>query len=80
MDNNKTFDEFEKILDEGYQVYFNYLKNRYLVFKTNENCYTKKLIYQGSKNPPATMAVITKKYLSEIYNFMEDIEYKYETI
>ena len=79
MKNDKTFDEFEEILDKGYQVYFNYLGNRYLVFKTNENCYTKKLIYQGSKNPPAKLAIITKKYLSEIYNFMEEIEYKYET-
>ncbi len=76
---DKNFDEFEEILDEGYQVYFTYLDNRYLVFKTSENCYTKKLIRQGSKNPPAKMAMITKKYLSEIYNFMEEIEYKYET-
>jgi hypothetical protein len=73
-----TFDEFETILDDGYQVYFTYLQNRYLIFKTTENCYTKKLIHQGSKNPPAKMAMITKKYLSEIYEFMENIEYKYE--
>ena len=76
--NDKTFDEFEKILDEGYQVYFNYLNNRYLVFKTNENCYTQELIHQGSKNPPARVSMITRKYLSEIYSSMEEIEYKYE--
>lgn len=76
---DQTFDEFEEILDKGYQVYFTYLDNRYLVFKTNENCYTKKLVHQGSKNPPAKMTMITKKYLSEIYNFMEEVEYKYET-
>ncbi len=46
---NYTFEEFEKILDDGYQVYFTYLKNRYLLFKTNENCYTKKLIAVRSK-------------------------------
>ena len=77
--NDKSFDEFEAILDKGYQVYFNYLDNRFLVFKTNENCYTKKLVYQGSKNPPARMAMITKKYLNEIFNFMEEVEYKYES-
>ena len=77
--NDKSFDEFEAILDKGYLVYFNYLDNRFLVFKTNENCYTKKLVYQGSKNPPARMAMITKKYLSEIFNFMEEVEYKYES-
>ena len=77
--NDKSFDEFEAILDKGYQVYFNYLDNRFLVFKTNENSYTKKLVYQGYKNPPARMAMITKKYLSEIFNFMEEVEYKYES-
>ena len=76
---DQTFDEFEEILNQGYQDYFTYLENRYLVFKTNDNCYTKKLVYQGSKNPPAKMAMITKKYLSEIYSFMEEVEYKYET-
>ena len=44
-----TFEEFEKILDDGYQVYFTYLKNRYLLFKTNENCYTQKLIAVRTK-------------------------------
>lgn len=46
---NYTFDEFEKILDDGYQVYFTYLKNRYLLFKTTENCYTQKLIAVRTK-------------------------------
>lgn len=75
---NHTFEEFEEILDNGYQVYFTYLKNRYLVFKTAENCYTQKLIYVGQKNPPTRMSMITKKYLMEIYPFIEDTEYKYE--
>lgn len=74
-----SFEEFEKILDEGYQVYFTYLKNRYLVFKTTENCYTQKLIHVGQKNPPARMSMITKKYLMEVFPFMEDMEYKFET-
>ena len=38
---NYTFDEFVKILDDGYQVYFTYLKNRFLIFKSAENCYKK---------------------------------------
>ncbi len=41
---NYTFDEFEQILDDGYQVYFTYLKNRFLLFKSAKNCYTQKLI------------------------------------
>ncbi len=75
---NYTFDEFEEILNQGYQVYFTYLKNRYLLFKTTENCYTQKLISVGQKNPPPSMAMVTKKYLREIHPFMEDLEYKYE--
>lgn len=54
---NYTIEEFEKILDDGYQVYFTYMKNRYLLFKTNENCYTQKLI-----------AVRSKKYTSKNVN------------
>lgn len=74
-----NFEEFEKTLDEGYQVYFTYLKNRYLLFKTTENCYTQKLIHVGQKNPPPRMQMVTKKYISEIFPFIEDLEYKYET-
>ncbi len=46
---NYTFEEFEQILNDGYQIYFTYMKNRYLLFKTAENCYTKKLISVRSK-------------------------------
>lgn len=75
---NYTFEEFEDILNSGYQVYFTYLTNRYLLFKTTENCYTQKLIYVGQKNSPAKMSMVTKKYLMEIFPFMEDVEYKYQ--
>ena len=44
MDNNYTFERFEKELDEGYQMFYTYVRNRYLLFKTAENCYTQKLI------------------------------------
>mgnify|MGYP007101908531 CR=1 FL=1 len=74
-----SFDDFEKILDDGYQVYFTYLKNRFLLFKSADNCYTQKLILVGQKNPPAKQQMVTKKYLNEIYPFMEEVEYKYET-
>jgi len=76
---NYTFEQFEEILNTGYQVYFTYLKNRYLLFKTAENCYTQKLIHIGQKNPPAKNQMVTKKYIMEIFPFMEDVEYKYET-
>ena len=75
---NYTLHQFERILNNGNQVYFTYLKNRFLLFKTADNCYTQKLIAVGQKNPPPSLSMVTKKYLMEIYAFMEDVEYKYD--
>ena len=44
MDKNYTFEKFEEELEEGYQIYYTYVRNRYLLFKTSENCYTQKQI------------------------------------
>ena len=71
-----TFEQFKKELDEGYQMYFKYVNNRYLVFKTTENCYTQELISVHDKNPQPRMAMITFKRLKEMFPFMEEIEYK----
>ncbi len=71
-----TFEQFKKELDEGYQMYFTYVNNRYLVFKTTENCYTQELISIHDKNPQPRMAMITFKRLKEMFPFMEEIEYK----
>lgn len=71
-----TFEELEKILDYGYQIYFTYVRNRYLIYKTSENCYTQELLSDNPKNPLARMQIITHKRLFEIFPFMEDFEYK----
>lgn len=76
MEEKYTFERFDKELDKGFQVYFTYVNNRYLVFKTADNCYTQKLISVHDKNPQPRMAMITKKRLKEIFPFMEKIEYK----
>lgn len=74
---NYTFEEFDNLLERGYQIYFTYLENRFLLFKTADNCYTRELVKVGQKNPPRQKSMITRKYLREIYPFMEEIEYKY---
>ena len=74
--NDKEFEKFEQELDNGFQVYFTYVKNRYLVFKTTENCYTQKLITISEKNPQPRQSMITYKRLKEMFPFMEDIEYR----
>lgn len=76
MDNNYTFERLDNELDNGFQVYFTFVNNRYLVFKTTENCYTQKLISVHDKNPQPRMAMITRRRLKEIFPFMENIEYK----
>ena len=71
-----TFKRFEEELDNGYQMYFTYVRNRYLLFKTAENCYTQKLISYDEKNPQPRQIVVTRKRIKEMFPFMENIEYK----
>ena len=74
--NNNDFKKFEKELDDGYQVYCTYVKNRYLIYKNTENCYVQELLNYTEKNPQPRMSMITLKRLKEMYPFMENIEYK----
>lgn len=76
MDKNYTFERFDEELDNGYQMYYTYVRNRYLLFKTAENCYTQKLLTQHDKNPQPVMLMLTKKRVAEMFPFMEEIEYK----
>ncbi len=71
-----TFERFEKELDEGYELYYTYVRNRYMLFKTADNCYTQKLLSIHEKNPHPVMEMLTKKRIYEMFPFMEKIEYK----
>ena len=73
---NYTFVQMKAQLDQGFQIYFTYVKNRYLVFKTAENCYTQQLISVHDKNPQPRMMVVTLKRVKEMFPFMEEIQYK----
>lgn len=79
METKYTFEMMWEDLNNGYQIYYTYVNNRYLLFKTAKNCYTRKLISNTSKNPQSRMAILTLKSVKEIFPFMEDIEYKIET-
>ena len=39
---NYTFEDMWLDLKNGYQIYYTYVRNRYVLFKTAKNCYTKK--------------------------------------
>ena len=73
---NYTFEMMYEDLRNGYQIYYTYVRNRYLLFRTAKNCYTQKLITENSKNPQPKTTMLTLKRVKEIFPFMEDIEYK----
>lgn len=76
MEGKYSFERMEEELDNGYQIYFTYVRNRYQLFKTSDNCYTQQLFTEEPKNPLPRLSIITKKRLKEIYPYMEAIEYK----
>lgn len=76
MDGKYTFNRMEKELDNGYIIFFTYVRNRYQLFKTAENSYTQQLLTDDLKNPLPRLSIITHKRLKEMYPYMEDIEYK----
>ena len=76
MDGKYTFKEFNQNLDDGYQIFFTYVRNRYLLFKTAENCYTQKLLSEDPKNPQPRMAMVTMRRIKEMFPHMEEVEYK----
>ena len=72
-----TFEQFWYELDIGYQLYFTYLENRYLLTKVTKNCYSQELVSTDKpKSPHPKHAMLTLKRVKEIFPFMENIEYK----
>ena len=76
MDGKYTFEQLKQNLDDGYQIYYTYVRNGYLLFKTAENCYTQKLLSDDPKNPQPRQSVITLKRVKEMFPHMEHVEYK----
>jgi len=76
MDGKYTFKRMKEELDNGYTIFFTYVRNRYELFKTADDCYTQKLLTEDLKNPLPRLSIITHKRLKEIFPYMEDIEYR----
>lgn len=76
MEGKYTFDRMERELEEGYTIFFTYVRNRYQLFKTTDDCYTQQLLTEDLKNPFPRLSIITHKRLKEIFPYMEHIEYK----
>ena len=77
MEGKYTFIKFSKDLDDGYKMLYDYVRNRYMLYKVNDNCYMQELVEQKSKNPAPAKAMITLKAVKQMFPYMEDIEYKH---
>lgn len=76
MENKYTFEKFSTDLDNGYKILFDYVRNRYVLYKVDDNCYMQELVEQKSKNPMAARSMITFKAIKEMFPFMTEIEYQ----
>ena len=74
-----TFEKMWLDLKNGYEIYYNYVGNRYVLFKTADNCYTQKLLSDSKSNPQPKNLMLTLKRVKEIFPYMENIEYKIAT-
>lgn len=71
-----TFERLWKELNEGYQIYYTYMDKRYMLSKLDKNCYSRILVNKNEKGPHPKQQIITLKAVKELFDFMEDIEYK----
>lgn len=71
-----TFERLWKELNEGYQIYYTYMNKRYTLSKLAKNCYSRELVNKNEKGPHPRTQIVTLKAVKELFDFMEDIEYK----
>ena len=76
MEGKYTFTNFSEDLDNGYKILFDYVRNRYVVYKVDENCYMQELVEQKTRNPVPEKSMITLKAIKEMFPFIKDIEYR----
>lgn len=70
------FKQFWKDLNDGYQIYFDYMDVRYLIYKMQKNCYKKEMVTELKKSPLQKNEIITLKRVQELFEFMTNFEYK----
>lgn len=72
-----TFNHFWKDLDDGLEIYYNYMDKRYLIYKLTKNCYKQELITDpNEKSPHPKMSILTLKRVKELFEFMTEFEYR----
>ena len=74
---NYTFNNFWKDLDDGLEIYYQYMGRKYLIYKLTKNCYRQELIKDNNeKSPHPKMSMLTLKRVRELFDYMEEFEYK----
>lgn len=74
---NYTFSNFWKDLDDGLEIYYKYMDKKYLIYKLTKNCYRQELIKDNNeKSPHPKMSILTLKRVKELFDYMEEFEYK----
>lgn len=71
-----TFNHFWKNLDDGLEIYYTYMNNRYLMYKLTKNCYKQELISSDEKSLHPKMSILTLKRVKELFPYMTEFEYK----
>ena len=71
-----TFERLWKELKEGYQIYYTYMGKSYHLSKLDKNCYSRELVDKNEKGPHPKQQIVTLKAVKELFDFMENIEYK----
>ena len=49
---NYTFNNFWKDLDDGLEIYYQYMGREYLIYKLTKNCYRQELIKDNNEKSP----------------------------
>lgn len=71
-----TFERLWKEQNDGYQIYYTYMDRKYVLSKLDKNCYSRELIDDNQKGPHPKKQIVTLKAVKELFEFMENIEYK----
>ena len=78
MEKTYTFEMFWEDLDNGFQINYDYMECRYLIYKLGKNSYKNELVEAPPKCPHQKNAVYTLKRVKELFPYMENRQYYME--
>ena len=64
-------------LKNGFKIYYEYIGCKYLIYKLTKNCYKNELVEAPPKCPHQKNAILTLKRVKELFDGMENLEYKF---